>query len=287
MSAEITEKTVTSGEYIQHHLHHLQSEHQHALVDFHVINMDTMFWSILTGMFALFFLMKGARKATSGVPSRLQCMLEMLVEMVDEQAKSIIHGNRGFIAPLALTIFVWIICMNAIDFFPVDWIPYLAENVFGLENMRAVPTADLNATLGMSFGVFLLMLFYSFKIKGTGGFIHELFAAPFGSSKNPLFAVILGILNLLMNLIEFAAKTLSLGLRLFGNMYGGELVFMLIALLGTAAMPWESLGGAIGFVSEIAAQMAWAIFHILIVVLQAFIFMMLTLVYLGQSHDSH
>ncbi len=281
MSAEVAQKAPTSGEYIQHHLHHLQSHHQEALVDFSVYNIDTIFWSWLAGLLALFVLWKGARRATNGVPGRLQCFLEMLVEMVDEQAKNIIHGNRSFIAPLALTIFVWVIFMNAWDFFPVDLVPYIAHNVFHLEYMRMVPTADINGTLGLSVGVFVLMIFYGLKIKGFGGFTHELVAAPFGDK------VYLYPINLAMQLVEYGAKTLSLGLRLFGNMYGGELVFMLIAMLGAIAMPWESMGGALGFLGAFIAQLAWAIFHILIVVLQAFIFMMLTLVYLGQAHDAH
>ena len=285
-----TDNAVTSGQYIQHHLTHLQSQHQEKLIDFTVINLDTMFWSWFAGLCVLVFLWKGARKATTGVPGRLQCMLEMLVEMVDEQAKSIIHGDRRFIAPLALTIFLWVIAMNALDFFPVDLVPTLAQWVgvhfFGAEAhhvyMRMVPTADINGTLGLSVGVFVLMIFYGLKIKGVGGFTHELFAAPFGD-KWYLYPI-----NFLMQLIEYGAKTLSLGLRLFGNMYGGELVFMLIAMLGAIGLPFvDGMGGTLGFLGAFIAQMAWAIFHILIVVLQAFIFMMLTLVYLGQSHDAH
>ncbi len=280
MSAEAVEKP-SSGEYIKHHLTHAQTEHQHALVDFSVYNVDTIFWSWLAGILALLLLWKGARKATNGVPGRLQCFLEMLVEMVDEQAKNIIHGDRRFIAPLALTIFVWVFFMNAWDFFPVDLVPTLANELFGFHYQRMVPTADINGTLGLSFGVFVLMIFYGLKIKGFGGFTHELLAAPFGDK------VYLYPINLAMQLVEYGAKTLSLGLRLFGNMYGGELVFMLIAMLGAIGMPWESMGGALGFVGAFIAQLAWAIFHILIVVLQAFIFMMLTLVYLGQAHDAH
>ncbi|OGQ51041.1 MAG: ATP synthase F0 subunit A, partial [Deltaproteobacteria bacterium RIFCSPLOWO2_02_FULL_53_8] len=191
------------------------------------------------------------------------------------QSKAIIHGNRKFIAPLALTVFVWVLLMNAMDFLPVD----LFASIFGLVGLgemhhRAVPTADLNGTLGMALGVFALMIFYNIKIKGLGGFIHELFCAPFGA--HPA----LWIFNLGLNIIEFIARTVSLGMRLFGNMYAGELIFLLIALLGSTATWW-------GFGMHVFAGTIWAIFHILIVVLQAFIFMMLTLVYIGQAHEGH
>lgn len=280
MSEQATEQGQTAVEYISHHLHHLQSAHQEAQVDFSVFNLDTIFWAWVAGVLALFVLWKATRKATAGVPGRLQCAIEMLVEMVEDQSKSIVHGDRSFIAPLALTIFMWIIFMNSLDLIPVDWFPSLAH-AMGFEYMRVVPTADINATLGMSFAVLLLSLYYGIKIKGIGGFTHELVAAPFGG------VWYLAPINFAMQLIEYAAKTLSLGLRLYGNMYAGELLFMLIALLGALAFPWESTAGLFGFIGSFIAQLAWAIFHILIVVLQAYIFMMLTLVYLGQAHDAH
>jgi F-type H+-transporting ATPase subunit a len=211
----------------------------------------------------------------------------MVVEMVEDQSKSIVHGNRTFIAPLAMTVFVWVFLMNSLDFLPVDLFEHLFE-LFGIhaEYFRPVPTADLNGTFGISFGILLLMLFYSIKIKGIAGWGHELFTAPFGTSKNPVFAVILGFFNFAMQLIEFVAKTVSLAMRLFGNMYAGELLFMLIALMGAAWTGWNFTSIALGGAHIIAGSL-WAIFHILIVLLQAFIFMMLTLVYLGQAHESH
>ncbi|MFN7834765.1 MAG: F0F1 ATP synthase subunit A [Burkholderiaceae bacterium] len=282
----VTESAMTPSQYIVHHLTHFTSGHQQSIVDFSVINYDTVFYSLLAGLLTIFLLRLAAVRASAGVPGRFQAMVEMLVEFVDDQAKSIVHGDRTFIAPLALTVFVWIVLMNTLDLLPVDALPRLWELVapsFGIDPahayMRVVPTADLNGTLGMSLGVLLLMLYYNVKIKGTGGFIHELFCAPFGS--NPL----LWLPNFLLNLIEFAAKTVSLGMRLFGNMYAGELVFMLIALLGSAAA--LSGGGALAFVGHVLAGSVWAIFHILIVLLQAFIFMMLTLIYLGQAHQGH
>lgn len=269
------EHAPTASEYIIHHLGHLSSHHQEKIVDFSIINLDTIFWSVFAGVIGCLLMFLAARKATSGVPGRFQGAVEMVYEMVDDQAKAIVHGDRSFIAPLALTIFVWVALMNSLDFLPVDLFSSLFH-VFGVENIfphhRVVPTADLNGTMGIALGVFALMLFYNLKIKGLGGFIHELFAAPFGIAFAPF--------NLLLNVIEFAAKTVSLAMRLFGNMYAGELLFLLIALLGSTAT-------TLGFAGQVVAGSIWAIFHILIVFLQAFIFMMLTLVYIGQAHEGH
>jgi F-type H+-transporting ATPase subunit a len=267
------EHAPNASEYIQHHLGHLTHGHQTFVVDFHVWNIDTILWSVTMGVVGLLVMWLAARRATAGVPGRFQAFIEMIVEMVEDQSKAIVHGDRTFIAPLALTVFVWVVLMNSMDFLPVD----LFASIFhalGMPEMhfRVVPTADLNGTLGMSLGVLALMLYYSVKIKGLGGWIHELFAAPFGIYMAPF--------NLLLNIIEYAAKTVSLGMRLFGNMYAGELLFLLIALLGSTATVF-------GFVGHVIAGSIWAIFHILIVVLQAFIFMMLTLVYIGQAHEGH
>ncbi len=264
----------TASEYIVHHLGHLSTKHQDKIVDFSIINLDTVFWSVLMGVVGLSLMIYAARRATAGVPGRFQAFVEMIVEMVNDQAKNIVHGDRSFIAPLALTVFVWVFLMNSLDFLPVDLFSGIFR-LFGADpHFRIVPTADLNGTLGMAVGVLALMLYYNVKIKGLGGFIHELFCAPFGA--HPA----LWIANLGLNIIEFVAKTVSLGMRLFGNMYAGELVFLLIALLGSTATWW-------GFGMHIVAGSIWAIFHILIVLLQAFIFMMLTLVYIGQAHEGH
>ena len=275
----------TAGEYIVHHLHHLQTGHQSSVVDFTVVNMDSIFYSVLLGVLGCWLLWLGARKATSGVPGRFQAAVEMLVEMVDSQAKGIVHNahSRKLVAPLALTVFVWIFLMNAMDLLPVDLLPSLwhtTSPAFGVPNyMRVVPTADLSITMGLSLSVLLICLYYNVKIKGLGGWIHELFSAPFGD-KWFLYPV-----NFLMQMIEFVAKTVSHGMRLFGNMYAGELIFMLIALMGGAfAMSFTGIALAIG---HIVAGTVWAIFHILIITLQAFVFMMLTLVYVGQAHDAH
>jgi F-type H+-transporting ATPase subunit a len=275
----------TAGEYIVHHLGFLQNRKPTNVVDFGVFNFDSLFWATLLGILGCFFLWRAARKATSGVPGRFQAAVEILVEMVDSQAKGIVHNaeSRKFVAPLALTVFVWIFLMNAMDLLPVDLIPQIwhgvAPAVGAPDYMRVVPTADLSITMGLSLAVLLVCLYYNVKIKGLGGWIHELFTAPFGS--NP----ILWPFNFLMQIIEFVAKTVSHGMRLFGNMYAGELIFMLIALMGGA---WSLSATGIGLaIGHIIAGSAWAIFHILIITLQAFVFMMLTLVYVGQAHDAH
>ncbi|MES2954604.1 F0F1 ATP synthase subunit A [Polaromonas sp.] len=277
---------LTAGEYIGHHLVHLQNKAvpQSSIVDFSYFNIDTIFWSITLGVLGLFAMWRVAKSVHSGVPGRMQAAVEILLEMVDSQAKGIVKNaeSRKMVGPLALTVFIWIFLMNSMDFLPVDLFHSLFA-VTGLDSsihyFRVVPTADLSATLGMSCGVLLVCLYYNVKIKGFGGWVHELFSAPFGD-KWFLYPV-----NFLMQMIEFAAKTVSHGLRLFGNMYAGELLFMLIALMG--AVGFASATGVFLFIGHILAGTGWAIFHILIVALQAFIFMMLTLVYVGQAHDHH
>ncbi|KOF53559.1 ATP synthase subunit A [Achromobacter sp. DMS1] len=281
--------------YIQHHLVHLNNigEKQSAIAQFNVINYDSLFWSALTGLVVIFFLWRAARRATSGVPSRFQAFVEMIVDMVDDQAKGIVHNakSRLFVAPLALTVFLWIVLMNALDLLPVDLLPSIwrwtglgAHHGDPLYYHRILPTADLNVPMGMSLGVLLLMFYYGIKIKHPGGFVKELFTAPFHA--HGVGAILLSPFNLLLNLIEYAAKSVSLGMRLFGNMFAGELVFMLIALLGGAWTGFNATSVGLG-IGQVLAGSVWAIFHILIVLLQAFIFMMLTLVYIGQAHEGH
>jgi len=292
MAAEenVAEHALTAGEYIGHHLTHLRTGHQAGVIDFSVFNLDSIFWSVLLGVVGMFAMWRVARSVTSGVPGRMQAAVEILLEMVDTQAKGIVHNaqSRKFVGPLALTVFVWVFLMNSMDFLPVDLF-HMILTTTGLEEaipyFRVVPTADLSMTLGMSCSVLLVCLYYNIKIKGMGGWAHEMVTAPFGTSKNPVFALILGVLNLGMQLIEFTAKTVSHGMRLFGNMYAGELVFMLIALMG--AVGFGSATGIALWLGHVVAGTGWAIFHILIVALQAFIFMMLTLVYVGQAHDHH
>jgi len=254
-----------------------------GVIDFSVYNYDSIFWSVLLGVVGCFFLWRAAKGAHAGVPGRFQAAVELLVEFVDEQAKGIVHNaqSRKMVAPLALTVFVWIFLMNSMDFLPVDLLPKLWLMLSGGDEhhtyMRVVPTADLSVTLGMSVSVLLVCIYYNIKIKGLGHWIHELFSAPFGAKLGPI--------NFLFQMIEFVAKTVSHGMRLFGNMYAGELVFMLIALMGSALA--ASTTGIMLPIAHIIAGSVWSIFHILIVGLQAFVFMMLTLVYVGQAHDAH
>jgi F-type H+-transporting ATPase subunit a len=285
-AAPTAEHTVTAGQYITHHLGHNASAKQVDIIDFSIIHYDTILVSVILAALACIFLVLAARRATAGVPTRFQAAVEFVVELVEDQSKAIVHGNRSFIAPVALAVFVWVLLMNSMDFLPVDTFAGLFK-LLGIHAadghepfFRAVPTADLNGTFGMSLAVLTLMLYYNVKIKGLGGFIHELFCAPFGA--HPA----LWIFNFGLNLIEFAAKTVSLAMRLFGNMFAGELIFLLIALLGAQWVGFTTQSVLLSGL-HIAAGSVWAIFHILIVLLQAFIFMMLTLVYIGQAHESH
>jgi F-type H+-transporting ATPase subunit a len=270
----------TAGEYIIHHLQHLQVGQ-----GFWTLNLDSIFYSVVLGVLGLWVLRGVARRVTSGVPGRLQAAVEFLVEMVDTQAKGIVHNaqSRKLVAPLALTVFIWIFLMNAMDLLPVDLLPWVWHSVgpaLGMKDyMRVVPTADLSVTMALSVSVLLICLFYNVKIKGAGGWAHELLSAPFGAKWY------LAPFNLAMQLIEFVAKTVSHGMRLFGNMYAGELIFMLIALLGGAFT--LSVTGLALAAMHVVAGWVWAVFHILIITLQAFVFMMLTLVYVGQAHDAH
>ena len=288
------ETGLSAGDYIIHHLTHLQNHKPASVVDFSVFNFDSLFWTISLGAIGCWLMWLAARKATSGVPGRFQGAVEFLIEYVDAQAKGIVHNaaSRKVVSPLALTVFVWIVLLNAMDLLPVDLLPFIWEHIFGATGhdpehayMRVVPTADLSITMGLSLGVLLVCLYYNVKIKGLGGWAHELVTAPFGTSRNPVFALMLGVVNLSMQLVEFVAKTVSHGMRLFGNMYAGELLFLLIALLGGAFT--LSFGGFVLAGLHIVAGTLWALFHILIIILQAFVFMMLTLVYLGQAHDTH
>ncbi len=252
----------TPTEYVQHHITNLS--YGEGLWTIHA---DTLFMSWVLGLFFLFFFVLAARRATAGVPGKLQNFVEMLVDFVDNSVKESFHGPRNFVAPLALTIFVWVLLWNLMDLVPVDYLPLLSYKLFGLEYTRIVPSADINAPFGLSFTVLALILIYSVKGKGLGGFGKELLFHPFG--KNPL----LWPANILLNLVEMIAKPVSLALRLFGNLYAAELIFVLIAML-----PWwiQFIPGG-----------AWAVFHILVVPLQAFIFMTLTIVYLSLAYEEH
>jgi F-type H+-transporting ATPase subunit a len=263
-----------STEYITHHLTHLTVGE-----GFWTIHVDTMVMSIVLGVLALGMFWMASRKATIGVPGKWQAFVEMVVEFVDTQVKEVFHLDRRFLAPVALTIFVWVFFMNAMDLLPLD-LPGKVAALFGLHYWRVVPTADVNTTFAMSITVLVIVIAFSFKAKGAGGYLHELFTAPFGS--NP----VLWIPNFLLNLVELLSKPVSLAMRLFGNMYAGELVFMLIALLG-AGWAGFTIGSSLGMIGQVLAGSAWAIFHILIITLQAFIFMVLTIVYTAMATEHH
>lgn len=252
------------SEYIQHHLSFLSSGD-----GFWNVNVDSLFFSVLSGVIFLFLFRKVAKNVTSGKPGKLQCLVEMLVEWVDGVVKDNFHGSRALVAPLGLTVFCWVFIMNTIDLIPVDFLPQVAH-MLGIEHLRAVPSADLNVTFGLAIGVFVLILFYTVKSKGFSGLVKEYTMHPFN---HPLLIPV----NLLLETVTLVSKPISLALRLFGNMYAGELIFILIAVMYSANYAIAAMGISLHFV--------WAVFHILVVALQAFIFMMLTIVYLSIAYN--
>lgn len=254
----------TTSDYISHHLAFLKTGD-----GFWNLHIDTLFFSIVAGVLFLYFFSRVAKTVTTGVPGKLQCLVEILVEWVDGVVKENFHGPRHGIAPLALTVFCWVFIMNAIDLIPVDFLPQFA-NLFGIHYLRAVPTADISATLGMSICVFFLIIFYTIKSKGFSGFVKEYTLHPFN---HPLLIPV----NLVLELVTLIAKPISLAFRLFGNMYAGELIFILIAVMYSANALIAGLG--------VSLHLVWAIFHILVITLQAFIFMMLTVVYLSIAYN--
>lgn len=267
-----TEHELTPSSYIGHHLSF--NVKQVADGGFWSINFDTLVVSSLLGFIIFGLLWWVVRNATAGVPGKRQAFIELMVDFIDDQVKGIFHGERHkFVAPAALTVFVWVFAMNAMDFLPIDIMAWIYHHVFGLENFRAVPTSDINATFALAISVWFLMIFFSIKVKGLGGWIHELFCSPFGS--NPL----VWPANFLLNLVEYVSKPLSHSLRLFGNMYAGEIIFLLLGM-------WAATGLA-GTIFGALLSGGWAIFHILIVALQAYIFMMMTVVYIAMAHESH
>ena len=266
-----TELTPTS--YIGHHLTFLAKPVGGSEGGFWVLHVDTFVTSLILGALCFGFLWLVTRKATAGVPSRTQAFVELSIDFINDQVKGIYQGPSKLVAPIALTTFVLVLFMNAMDFLPIDIMAWIYEHVFHLENWRSVPTADVNTTFALALSVFALMIFYSIKVKGLGGWVHELFCAPFGS--NPL----LWPFNLLFNAVEYVSKPLSHSLRLYGNMYAGEIIFMLLGM-------WAATG-LVGTLFGAVLNLGWAIFHILIVVLQAYIFMMLTIVYIAMAHEHH
>jgi len=285
----------TASGYIQHHLQNLtygqlpngdwgfaHTAAEAKAMGFWAFHVDTLGWSLALGLIFILLFRMAAKRATSGQPGALQNFVEVIVEFVDGSVKDTFHARNPLIAPLALTIFVWIFLMNLMDLVPVDFLPMLAAKISGNDHLffRVVPSTDPNATLGLAFSVFALIIYYSIKVKGIGGFLGELTLHPF-SSKNIAVQILLIPVNFLLEFVTLVAKPISLALRLFGNMYAGELIFILIAVMfGSGMFLLSTLG--------VALNWAWAVFHILIITLQAFIFMMLTIVYLAMAHeDSH
>ena len=353
MSGEAhTEAGTGASEYIQHHLQNLtygrhpdghwgfaHGAQEAAEMGFWAIHVDTMFWSLVLGGVFFFAFRSVAKKVTTDTPTGFQNFVETIIEFIDENVKDVFHAKSNFIAPLALTLFVWIFFMNFMDLFPVDWLPWIAHSA-GIEYQKVVPTTDVNVTMGMALAVFVMIIFFSLKMKGIGGFAAEM-------TMNPLNPKVMGMpkifwpfvmtFNLLLELVSLLAKPVSLGLRLFGNLYAGELIFILIALVFAAGSGFVAeglqslfgehgvpswffivtalavaatlglnlknklstkmtmvllyillfLAGGLAFAGGQLLHFGWAIFHILVIVLQAFIFMMLTVVYLSMAHESH
>jgi F-type H+-transporting ATPase subunit a len=282
--------SLTTTGYIKHHLQNLaygqhpdgtwglaHSAAEAREMGFWAIHLDTMFWSVALGALFLWLFRKAARKATADTPSGWLNFVEWIIDFIDDNVRGSFSGKNDLIAPLSLTLFVWILMMNLMDLVPVDWIPQIAH-LMGIEYMKVVPTTDPNATFGMALGVFLLTLYYSIKVKGPMGFAAELTMQPFQAT-NPILKIILMPINFFLEFVSLVAKPISLSLRLFGNLFAGEMIFILIALLFSGGLAFAVVGGVL--------QLGWAIFHILIVLLQAFIFMTLTIVYLEMAHSHH
>jgi F-type H+-transporting ATPase subunit a len=277
-----TEGARTTGEYITHHLQNLQVckadgewVWNHCAGNPMTVNVDSMFFSVLLGVVFAWLFGSVAKKVTSGRPGKLQAAVELVIEWVDSCVRDTFHGENKLIAPLALTIFVWVFLMNLMDLIPVDWLPFVAENVLHIPYLKIVPTTDVNVTFGMSIAVFVLIVFFTIKTKGFGGFIGELTLHPIApptKGAGLVAAPVIIAFNFILESVSLLAKPLSLSLRLFGNMFAGELIFILIAILGIWQLPLHFL---------------WAVFHVLIVTLQAFIFMMLTIVYLALASEKH
>lgn len=285
----MTSENITSSEYIRHHLQNLtctlgengfhcaHSAEEAKAMGFWALNIDTMLVSLLLGIVFLFFFGRAAKQATTGMPTGLQNFVEWIIEFIDSSVRGSFSAKNNLVAPLALTVFIWIFLMNLMDLIPIDWVPILT-GMLGIGHFKVVPTTDPNATFGMAISVFFIVLFYSIKIKGLGGFVGELTLQPFGKFGLPA--------NIFLEGVNLIAKPISLALRLFGNMYAGEMIFILIAIMGST---WAgfTVANATLFGSQILLSLGWGIFHILIITLQAFIFMTLTIVYLDMAHQEH
>ena len=295
----MSSETITSSQYIKHHLTNwtygqhpdgswgfAHTAEEAAQMGFNAIHVDTMFWSISLGFIFLWLFRKAAKQATTGVPTGVVNFCEWIVEFIDTSVRGSFTAKNNLVAPMALTIFIWIFLMNFMDLIPVDVLPslagYIGATFFGVDPhhvyFKVVPTTDPNATFGMALAVYAVVLFYTIKVKGFGGFTAELTMQPF-QSKNTAIQIIFIPVNFLLEFVSLIAKPVSLALRLFGNMYAGEMIFILIAIMYSAGWIMGIFGGFL--------QLGWAIFHILIITLQAFIFMTLTIVYMEMAHHDH
>ena len=280
------EQPATANEYILHHLTFLQNKDAHGIVDFSVIHWDSVFFSVLLAVLFAGSFYLAARKSNAGVPGKFQNFVELVVEFIDTQVKDSFHGTTKLIAPLALTIFCWVFLFNAMDVLPVDLLPAIAHGV-GFEHLKVVPSTDLNITFAMSLTVFILIIYYSIKMKGLGGFIAEFTLQPF-SAKNPIVKVLLIPANLVLEVVPFIARPISLSLRLYGNLFAGEMIFLLLAALTLQGMgQLGTAGGWALLIAQFVLAFVWAVFHLLVITLQAFIFMVLTVVYLAMAHEHH
>lgn len=280
------EQPTTANEYILHHLTFLSNKEPAGVMDFSVIHLDTVFFSVLLAVLfgGSFFL--AARGATAGVPGKFQNFVELIVEFIDTQVKDSFHGTNKLLAPLALTIFCWVFLFNAMDILPVDLLPAIAHGA-GIGHLKVVPSTDLNATFAMSLTVFILIIYYSIKSKGLGGFLGELTMRPF-SAKNPLLKVLLIPANLVLEIVPLLARPISLSLRLYGNLFAGEMIFLLLAVLSLRGVEQlASFSGWFFVVMQFLLAFVWAVFHLLVITLQAFIFMVLTIVYLAMAQEHH
>ena len=268
----------SANEYILHHITFLTNRQAQGIIDFSVINWDSVFFSVVLAVAFGGAFYAAARKANAGVPGKFQNFVELIVEFINTQVGDIFHGDSKVIAPLALTIFCWVFLFNFMDLVPVDLLPGIAQGA-GLAHLKVVPSTDVNVTFGLSLTVLLLIVYYSIRIKGPVGYLKEFLFHPFGRWLVPA--------NLVMGAVDLVAKPISLALRLFGNLYAGEMVFLLIALLTLSAGfgSLVSVGGWLGVLAQVVLGVAWALFHILVITLQAFIFMILTVVYLAQAHQ--
>jgi F-type H+-transporting ATPase subunit a len=280
------EQPTTANEYILHHLTFLSNKEPKGIVDFSVIHLDTVFFSAVLALLfggAFYF---AARTAKVGVPGKFQNFVELLVETVDAQVKDTFHGTNRLLAPLALTIFCWVFLFNAMDLLPVDLLPWAAHHI-GVEHLKVVPSTDLNTTFAMSLTVFVLIIYYSIKVKGIGGFLAELTLQPF-VAKNIFVKILLVPVNLLLEIVPFLARPISLSLRLYGNLFAGEMIFLLLAGLTLHGMQQlSSAGGWLLLLVQFGLAFVWAVFHLLVITLQAFIFMVLTIVYLSMAQEKH